>query len=112
MRMLTDWTMAIGAASMAADVGMALIAWRTLILQKRMNQEIKSSQLRDRVDVVERALAGMPTPADTREIFQRIGHVETSVASVQATVNGLDDKIDGLGRQTDLITKHLLGNKE
>ena len=61
-----------------------------------------------RVDALELRLGSIATREDLGGIRLEIGEVETRVAAMAATVEGVDRRPDTMGRQIDMLVKHAM----
>lgn len=108
--MIETWQAGAGIAASMAMVGAAVVAVVRHMLRSEFVPRAQHDGLERRVMGMERHLANIPNEHDVNDLMRRLGNVETGVAVVQTTINGVNAGLNRVEHTVALVLEHQLGN--
>ncbi len=99
-------------ASVCVLASSMVISGAMLKLQIRIAKKVDADALTSRIEGLEKKIVGMPTQEDMRELFRRLGHVESGVAVSTASLQANTAATARVEHMVDLLVKHQLDKEK
>lgn len=106
--MIETWQAAAGIAASAVMTAGTAVAVVRHMLRSDFVPRGTHSALEQRVNGLERQMATMPSEHDMADLTRRLGAVETGVAVVQTTVEGVNAGMKRVEHTVGLLLRHQL----
>jgi len=108
--MIELWQAILATLTGSVLVGTALLAAVRRMLRSDFVTREEQNRLEARMTGVEKHMVGMPTDHEVTGLMQRMGKVETGVAVVQSTCEGVNAGLKRVEHTVGLLLDHQLRN--
>jgi hypothetical protein len=109
---IEEWQAVAGIAASSTLVAGALVAVVRHMLRSEFVPRAQYGDMEKRVASVEKRLGAIPSEHDVSDLTRRLARVETGVAVVQTTIEGVNTGLKRVERNVDLLIEHQLRKEE
>lgn len=110
--MIEEWQGLAGIAASSTLVAGALVAVVRHMLRSEFVPRAQYDGMEKRIAGVERRLGAIPSEHDINDLTRRLAAVETGVAVVQTTIEGVNAGLKRVERGVDLLTQYQLSKEK